>query len=68
MIAVISSVIGAYYYLRVIKIIYFDTYPGAERANMPAGHLSVLSVHALLVVVLFLFPQPLLELCLRAIG
>lgn len=67
-IAVISSVIGAYYYLRVIKIIYFDTYPGAERANMPAGHLSVLSVHALLVVVLFLFPQPLLELCLRAIG
>lgn len=67
-IAVISSVIGAYYYLRIIKIMYFEEDEVTGGARMPTGHITVLSIHALLVVVLFLFPQPLLELCMRVIS
>ncbi len=62
-IAVITSVVGAYYYLRVIKLMYFDEGAEVDSVPMPAGHISVLSVHAMLVIVLFLFPQTLLSLC-----
>ena len=65
-IAVVSSVIGAFYYLRVIKLMYFDENEHQQVSSMPAGHISVLSVHALLVVGLFLFPQALIQLCQQA--
>ena len=67
-IAVITSVIGAFYYLRVIKLMYFDDGVGVSIGAMPSGHVSVLSVHSLLVVVLFLFPQYLLGLCNNVFG
>ena len=67
-IAVISSVIGAFYYLRVIKLMYFDDSVGVSIDAMPSGHISVLSVHSLLVVVLFLFPQYLIGLCNNVFG
>ena len=62
-IAVIASVIGAFYYLRVIKLMYFDEGNIKRTVEMPVIHGSLLSVHSLLVVVLFLFPQYLLGLC-----
>ncbi len=62
-IAVVSSVIGAFYYLRVIKLMYFDDSEHQQVTPMPAGHISVLSIHALLVVGLFVFPQYLINLC-----
>ncbi len=62
-IAVITSVIGAFYYLRVIKLMYFDEGNDQVFADMPVVHGSLLSVHSLLVVVLFLFPQYLIGLC-----
>ncbi len=65
-IAVVSSVIGAYYYLRVIKLMYFDDNEIVREHAMPAGHISMLSVHSLLVVGLFLFPQALIQLCQQA--
>lgn len=67
-IAVVSSVIGAFYYLRVIKLMYFEDSDDIGSSPMPFGHISILSIHSLLVVGLFLFPQPLLEICKRAIG
>ena len=62
-IAVVTSVIGAFYYLRVIKLMYFDEGHNQVAAEMPVIHGSLLSVHSLLVVVLFLFPQYLIGLC-----
>ncbi|MDW3095086.1 MAG: NADH-quinone oxidoreductase subunit NuoN [Gammaproteobacteria bacterium] len=67
-IAVVSSVIGAFYYLRVIKLMYFEEGNIAQRTMMPAGHISVLSIHSLMVVGLFVFPQILIDLCKHAIG
>lgn len=62
-IAVVTSVIGAFYYLRVIKLMYFDDCEEQGATTMPVVHGSVLSIHALLVVALFLFPQYLIGLC-----
>ncbi len=66
--AVIFSVIGAFYYLRVVKHMYFDK---AEDSNpVVAGrdmHLA-LSVNGLAILALGLFPNGLLALCANAIG
>lgn len=62
-IAVVSSVIGAFYYLRVIKMMYFEEGTQIEREALPVGHTLVLSLHALLVVGLFLTPQGIIDLC-----
>jgi NADH-quinone oxidoreductase subunit N len=67
-VAVLFSVVGAFYYLRVIRLMYFDE--PVERSPLEAGFdLQVLlSVNALGVLLLGLFANPLLELCAAAIG
>lgn len=67
-IAVIFSVIGAFYYLRIVKLMYFD-----EPENMLAFKASqqmrfVLSLNGLLVLVVGLIPGTLMALCLRVLG
>ena len=69
--AVFFSIIGAYYYLRVIKMIYFDVADEDAGASPqfgldPAG--ITLSVNALVVLVLGVFPGQLMVLCQSAIG
>jgi NADH-quinone oxidoreductase subunit N len=65
-IAAAMSVVGAYYYLRVIKLMYFDDPAGAppQPAREPGLRL-VLSVNAAAVLALGLLPGPLLDLCAR---
>lgn len=61
------SVIGVFYYLRVVKLMYFDA-PGD--LPVPERHTGVrltLALNAVAVVALGLFPQALLELCQRII-
>ena len=66
-IAVVFSLIGAYYYLRIVKLMYFD----APQDNAPitaSGDVrAVLSVNGLAVLVLGVMPQPLMVLCIEAI-
>jgi len=64
---VLFSVIGAFYYLRVIKLMYFD--PPVEAGPLrPSGSLRlVLSLNALLVLAIGLFPETLIELCAQAL-
>lgn len=69
--AVFFSVIGAFYYLRVIKMIYFDVAEGESRGIDSDGLNPVgitLSVNALVVLVLGLFPAQLMLICQSAIG
>ena len=66
--AAIVSVIGLFYYLRVVKILYFDP-PGD--LPIPERHGAVkatLALNAAIVVVLGVVPQALIELCARALG
>jgi len=66
--AAAMSVVGAYYYLRVIKLMYFDE-PAGDRppAAREAGVRFALGVNAAAVLVLGLLPGPLLDLCARLI-
>jgi NADH-quinone oxidoreductase subunit N len=62
------SVVGAFYYLRVIKLMYFDAppaeYPPPQHS---AGVRAALGLNALAVLALGVLPAPLLDLCARLI-
>lgn len=65
---VLFSVIGAFYYLRVIKLMYFDA-PADQRPLVASLDLRVvLSLNGLLVLALGIFPQTLIVLSVRALG
>jgi len=67
-IAAATSVVGAYYYLRVIKLMYFDDPVGAAPAATASGGVRLaLGINAAAVLVLGVLPDPLLNLCARAI-
>jgi NADH-quinone oxidoreductase subunit N len=66
--AATMSVVGAYYYLRVIKLMYFDeSARPAPPAAREAGVRFALGVNAAAVLVLGVLPGPLLDLCSRII-
>lgn len=67
-IAVITSVIGAFYYLRVIKLMYFDDLQDSNDSVLPAGQFILLGIHSLSIVMLFIFPQYLVSLCQSVFG
>ena len=59
-IGVLSSVVGAYYYLNIVKIMYFDEpVKGFER--MPGLLRLVLGVSGLSVMLFFTYPAPILD-------
>lgn len=67
-VGVLFSVIGAFYYLRVIKLMYFDK-PVDDRPLTAAADLRfVLSANGLAVLALGVFPGALTGLCAAAIG
>jgi NADH-quinone oxidoreductase subunit N len=67
-VAVVLSVIGAYYYLRVVKLMYFDE-PREIVALQGSGAFKlVLSLNGLAVLLLGVFPGLLLALCARVLG
>ena len=66
-IAVFFSVIGLYYYLRVIKLAYFDK-PEDNTPFVPATDMRVMiSANALLVLALGVFPGGLMAVCIAAL-
>lgn len=65
--AVLFSVIGAFYYLRVIWLMYFED-PSNRVTLQPAWDLRILlSANCVMVLTLGLFPGALLEICTRAL-
>ncbi len=65
--AVLMSVIGAYYYLRVVKVMYFDEPTDTAPIAAPVEMRALLAVNAFATLVLGLFPGALLTLCANAI-
>ncbi len=51
LIGAIVSVIGAFYYLRIVYIVYFSELEGNLNAKMPTGHLFILFVSAAAIVI-----------------
>ena len=65
--AVLMSLIGAFYYLRVVKVMYFDAPMTATSVSAPLDVRVVLTVNGALVLVLGLLPGGLMALCADAI-
>ena len=63
-IAVVFSLIGAFYYLRVVKTMYFDD--AGEVPPQANGTYWVLSANALALLALGVFPDKLLAICIEA--
>jgi len=73
--SVVMSVIGAYYYLRAIKLMYFDQPDDLDAIGKPIVAIKhqwdfsiFLSVNGLFVLVLGIFPSVLMSLCVWAIS
>ena len=65
--AVLFSLVGAFYYLRIIKLMYFDE-PESNAAIAPAGDVGLLiSTNGMAVLILGIFPQTLMTLCFYAL-
>lgn len=63
--AVLLTVIGAYYYLRVIRVMFFDTPEGSHSFQpISATPFAALSLNGLAILALGIFPAPLFNLCL----
>ena len=66
--AVIMAAIGAFYYLRIVKLMYFDAPQDKSPISAPWDMKIVLSINALGLLVLGLMPQTLLAICAIAIA
>jgi NADH-quinone oxidoreductase subunit N len=65
--AVMLSLVGAFYYLRVVKVMYFDKPITATTVVASVDVRIVLCINGALVLLLGLFPGGLMTLCLQAI-
>ena len=70
-VAVLFSLIGAFFYLRIVKLMYFDEPDGSGAAVVstdgPGEMRVLLSINGFALLALGLMPGPLLDLCMRAI-
>jgi len=66
-VAVLFSLVGAFYYLRIVKLMYFDE-PESDAAITPGGDVGFLiSANGMAVLILGIFPQTLMTLCFYAL-
>jgi NADH-quinone oxidoreductase subunit N len=65
-VAVLFSLIGAFYYLRVVKTIWFDDAVDVSPISTPMDMRVALSLNGVLVVLLGVMPGSLLQACLSA--
>ncbi len=66
--AVMASLIGAFYYLRVIKLMYFDEPADSSPIIAPAGMRLTLSINGVAVLLLGVLPGPLMAACVYSIA
>ncbi|MEO6968952.1 MAG: NADH:ubiquinone oxidoreductase subunit N, partial [Rhodanobacteraceae bacterium] len=68
-VAIVFAIVGLYYYLRVVKVMYFDAPAEGVEPLHAANDVSmrwVLSANALALLALGVFSGPLLDWCQRA--
>jgi NADH-quinone oxidoreductase subunit N len=66
--AVVLSVIGAFYYLRIVKLMYFDDPADEPALEGPSVLKLALSFNGLLILALGLFPNGLIAVCQHVFG
>ena len=68
LVGVFFSIIGAYYYIRVVKLMYFDKADSDALIQPSMDTRIVVSVNGLAMLALGLFPAALFSACKTAIG
>lgn len=71
-VGVLSSVVASYYYLKIVKVMYFDAIP--ETLSLSFGQVRALSLEmrivldlsAAIILFFFMYPSPVLEMAQRA--
>ena len=67
-IAVLFSLVGAFYYVRVVKLMYFDAPVQREAMQVGVDCRVLMSVNGIAVLVLGMVPGALLAICERAVS
>ena len=67
-VAVLFSVVGLFYYLRVIRLMYFESPSDAAPVTALAAMKVVVSANALAILALGIYPGALLKLCAAVVG
>jgi NADH-quinone oxidoreductase subunit N len=65
--AVLLSLVGAFYYLRIVKLMYFDDSKESTAVHGPSDMRVLLSANGLALLALGILPQYLMNLCLVAV-
>lgn len=65
--AVMASLVGAFYYLRVVKTMYFDAPVDGADIEATNGARAMMAVNGAAVLALGIVPGPLMALCLEAV-
>ncbi|MDM0113278.1 NADH-quinone oxidoreductase subunit NuoN [Variovorax sp. J22R133] len=65
--AVMMSLVGAFYYLRIVKVMYFDEPVTATTVSAPRDVRTVLTINGALILILGIVPGGLMTLCAKAI-
>ncbi|MBB5017785.1 NADH-quinone oxidoreductase subunit N [Chitinivorax tropicus] len=65
--AVMFSLVGAFYYLRIIKLMYFDEADSTEAIGGTGDTHVLLSLNGVMILVLGIVPNALMSLCMEAI-
>ena len=67
-VAILFSLIGAFYYLRVVKVMYFDAPTVSEPLVVPLDMRVLVSANGLAIALFGIFPQWLMFICVAALG
>ncbi|MCP4046379.1 MAG: NADH:ubiquinone oxidoreductase subunit N, partial [Gammaproteobacteria bacterium] len=67
-VAVIFAVIGAFYYLRVIKYMYFDEPESEVAIQAPVDFGAALTLNGIMILALGVFSSSLIAICMASFG
>ncbi len=67
-VGIVFAVVGAFYYLRVVKLMYFDEPVDERKIRVPRDMAVALGINGMLLIGLGIFPGPLLSWCVRAVN
>jgi len=66
-IGVMTSLVGAFYYLRVVKLMYFDDPLDDSPIESRGDTRALLSLNGIALLLFGIFPQPLMGVCVLAL-
>jgi len=67
-VAVVFSVVGAFYYIRVFKLMYFDEPVSETPIDAPVDFRAVISLNGIIMLGLGIFSSALIQICMSSFG